>query len=306
MTAYRFCRTDDMPLLVAAYEACRGPEDEGAPRLDRDGLRRLVREVDLWCSSCMVALEGRQPVGVLLGAKRDAATLVWALRVHPEHRRRGHGRHLLTSLSQKLAILGPPRLVAEVPASRAAACALLAACGWNVEDRLTDWQRPAARGDERTSTNETGGLATSASASSDDELALVRQASVAPLRADELPAEAALAARAHAWHHDPTALARLGDPVRGLGFRSPDGLEAWLFWRHGGEALEILLAGSTASGLGAPGLALLLEELARQAAGAPVIFLRVASSEAAPALLGELGFTPGAEHLLYATRAEAA
>ena len=29
--------------------------------------------------------------------------------------RQGHGRHLLTSLSSKLAILGPPRMVAEVP-----------------------------------------------------------------------------------------------------------------------------------------------------------------------------------------------
>src|SRR5436305_13953061 len=134
-----------MGLLVEAHERCRGPEDAGEPALDRDGFKRLVRDLDLGCSSCMVAFEGREPVGVLLGAKRAEATLVYALRVHPGHRRRGHGRHLLTSLSQKLAILGPPRLVAEVPAEREAACAIFSACGFQLEGRLIDWRRNAAR-----------------------------------------------------------------------------------------------------------------------------------------------------------------
>ena len=45
MTAYRFCRTDDMGLLVEAHERCRGPEDAGEPALDRDGFKRLVRDL---------------------------------------------------------------------------------------------------------------------------------------------------------------------------------------------------------------------------------------------------------------------
>src|SRR4051794_11277941 len=130
-----------MGLLVEAHERCRGLEDAGEPALDRDGFKRLVRDLDLWCSICMAAGEGREPVGVLLGAKRAEATLVYALRVHPGHRRRGHGRHLLTSLSQKLAILGPPRLVAEIPAERAAACAIFPACGFQLAGRLLDWRR---------------------------------------------------------------------------------------------------------------------------------------------------------------------
>jgi ribosomal protein S18 acetylase RimI-like enzyme len=101
-------------------------------------LKREIRELDLWCSSCMVALEAEVPVAVLLGCKRPPETLVLRIAVHPDHRRRGHGRHLLTSLSAKLAILGPPRLLAEVPEDNAPARALFEACGWREERHYAD------------------------------------------------------------------------------------------------------------------------------------------------------------------------
>ena len=86
----------------------------------------------------MVAFEGDRPVAVLIGCKRPPETLVRTLAVHPGHLRRGHGRHLLTSLSAKLAILGPPNLVAEVPAANAPARALFAACGWRETQTYRD------------------------------------------------------------------------------------------------------------------------------------------------------------------------
>ncbi len=86
----------------------------------------------------MVALEGDDPVGVLIGCKRPPETLVHRVAVHPDHRRRGHGRHLLTSLSAKLAILGPPRLLAEVPEDNNPGRALFEACGWREERRYAD------------------------------------------------------------------------------------------------------------------------------------------------------------------------
>ena len=48
MTAYRFCRSDDLALLADAHERCRGPEDAGAPPLDRAGMKGLIRDIDLW------------------------------------------------------------------------------------------------------------------------------------------------------------------------------------------------------------------------------------------------------------------
>ena len=101
--------------------------------------KRSIRDLQVWCSSCMVAFSGSDPIGVLIGAKRPSGTLVHKIAVHPDHRRQGHGRHLLASLGSKLAILGPPRIVAEVPETLAPACALFSACGYGQEALLTDY-----------------------------------------------------------------------------------------------------------------------------------------------------------------------
>ena len=101
--------------------------------------KRSIRDLQVWCSSCMVAFSGSDPIGVLIGAKRPSGTLLHKIAVHPDHRRQGHARHLLTSISSKLAILGPPRIVAEVPETFAAACELFSACGYVQEAVLTDY-----------------------------------------------------------------------------------------------------------------------------------------------------------------------
>ena len=276
MTAYRFCRTDDIGLLVEAYERCRGPEDAAEAALDRDGFKRLIRDLDLWCSSCMVAFEGRDPVGVLLGAKRPEATLVHTLRVHPEHRRREHGRHLLTSLSQKLAILGPPRLVAEVPAGREAACAAFSACGWTVETRLTDWRRPAPR---------------------ESRAASGMREALAPVTCEDL-AGAGLLGAARCWQRDLPSLAKQSERLSGLAFHSPDRIEAWALWDGTGT---LWAAGVAPGPFGRIGLAAVLAEI-----DTPLLLARAAPEELDTNLLAELGFERGDEHLLFTSQAQAA
>lgn len=277
MTAYRFCRSDDMGLLVEAYQRCRGPEDEGEPALDRDGFKRLVRDLDLWCSSCMVAFEGREPVGVLLGAKRPEATLIYALRVHPGHRRRGHGRHLLTSLSQKLAILGPPRQVAEVPAEREAARAIFSACGFQLAGRLIDWRRNAAR---------------PRSAASGAREAL------APVSVADLEAAGLLGTGPRCWQRDLPALAKHGERLSGLAFHSPDRIEAWALWDETGT---LWAAGAAPGPFSRIGLPVVLDEI-----NAPLLLPRATPEEVDADLLAELGFESGPEHLLFTSRAQAA
>ena len=278
-----------MGLLVEAYERCRGPEDEGETPLDRAGLKALVREIDLWCSSCMVALEGGYPVGVLLGAKRPESTLIHALRVHPEHRRRGHGRHLLASLGQKLAILGPPHLVAEVPVWRAAGRALLSACGWREETAQCDWFRPRREA--------------APDASADPSSA------IGPIAIDQARASGLLDGGARAWRRDPAGLGKEGDRSAGLGFSSPDRLEALLLYRPGwleGDGWEVLVASAAPGALGASALRLLFAELDRLSGGAALRLERVAPAEVDSALLAGLGFEPGAEFVRYASEAKAA
>ena len=139
MSSYRFCRTDDIELLVDALNRCWSPHFPEEPLMTPAAFKRSIRDLQVWCSSCMVAFSGSDPVGVLIGAKRPSGTLVHRIAVHPDHLRQGHGRHLLTSLGSKLAILGPPRIVAEVPETLAPACELFSASGYlsgNTSDRL--------------------------------------------------------------------------------------------------------------------------------------------------------------------------
>lgn len=291
MTAYRFCRTDDIDLLVEAWDRCRGPEDSDAEPLDRDRFKRLIRDLDLWCSSCMVAFEGREPVGVLLGAKRPRSTLLYGLRVHPEYRRLGHARHLLTSLSSKLAILGPPKLVAEVPAEREAARATFAACDWTEGERLIDWRREGSPG---------GFHPSEATAASE---------AVAPITLRDLLDAGILDPGreiVRCWQRDLAARPKIEEGLPGLGFHSSERLEAWVLHRPGPRGQEIFALGCVPEDLGRLGLSLLVGELARLAGEAPLVLSRAAPDEIDPGLLRSLGFEPGAEQVLFTAQARGA
>jgi GNAT superfamily N-acetyltransferase len=141
MASYRFCRPDDIPLLVAAVNRCYDVHFPGAAELTVEGFRDEMKRLQLWPSNSMVASGGDGPVAVMLGTKRPREVLVRRIGVAPGHQRQGHGRHLLGSLSQKLAVLGPPRLVAEVPAALPAACEFFAAAGWRREGEWADLER---------------------------------------------------------------------------------------------------------------------------------------------------------------------
>src|SRR5688572_1791111 len=147
MSSYRFCRTDDIALLVDALNRCWAPYVPDDPLMTPAAFKRLIRDLQVWCSSCMVAFSGSEPIGVLIGAKRASGTLIHTIAVHPDHRRQGHGRHLLASLGSKLAILGPPRIIAEVPESLVETCELFRTSGYAEEALLTDYILDVGDGD---------------------------------------------------------------------------------------------------------------------------------------------------------------
>ena len=139
MSAYRFCRSDDVPLLVRACNACYRVHFPDRSEMTVDEFKRAARELNVWASSCMVAFEGKEPVGVLIVAKRETESWIYCIGVHPDHQRREHASHMLDSLSRKLAILGPPVLLAEVPETWAGPRAFLEACGYRPRRRLVDY-----------------------------------------------------------------------------------------------------------------------------------------------------------------------
>ena len=278
MSAYRFCRTDDVALLVDALNRCWVPYFPGEPPVTAASFKRSIRDLQVWCSSCMVAFAGAEPIGVLIGAKRPSGTLIHRIAVHPDHLRQGHGRHLLASLSSKLAILGPPRIIAEVPETLLAACGLFSASGYAQAEILTDYVQEGPGLTERRSLGQVGGF-------------------VIPVTVDDLAANGLLEDYAPiCWRRSPETLNARKDAIKGLAVASEEQIEAYLLYIE--DEAEILALRSFVDD-GGSRLNLLLSQV-----GLPTLmFPKVHPSEIPANYLETLGFRPSGVHRLYATTA---
>lgn len=268
MASYRFCRSDDVPLLCEAHNACYLPHAGDEPPLDRDRFRAAAKSIDLWTSSCMVAQQGSESIAVLLAAKREpeGQTLIWRIAAHPDHMRRGHCSHLLSSLSAKLAILGPPRIVAELPVENVAARSLLAGCGFVQTDELTDYrlagERPRAE----------------------------RSPLVIPISYDELLANGVLATDSiRCWARQRCSLAARRDAILGLAVASNVRIEAWMLHDELDGRRRLLALGCADESRREMWLGLLVRNwLAGEAREA--VWDGVALDECPPRLLASWGF----------------
>jgi ribosomal protein S18 acetylase RimI-like enzyme len=280
VASYRFCRTDDLRLLADAHNACYQPYVDGVAPLSVDDLKRSAREIQFWTSSCMVAFEGREPIGVMLACKREPhETLIWRLGVREDERRRGHARHLLTSLSAKLAILGPPRLVAELDAGDTAARALLERCEWGAELEYRDHVLRGVEG--------------------------APSPLVIPITVDELAANDALAAAAaDRWERSPQTLRNRSEQLRGLAIASEARIEAWMLYRTEGESASVAALGAADPSRWEVWLAALLGSLA--SAGREIRLERIHGGEIPVELLRARGFEPERSFVRYATTAREA
>ncbi len=286
MPAYRFCRSDDIALLAGALNRCWDPYFPGEPPTTPAVFKQSIRDLQVWCSSCMVAFSGPDPISVLIGAKRPSGTLVHKIAVHPDHRRQGHGRHLLTSLGSKLAILGPPRIVTEIPETLGPACELFSASGYVEEARLTDyvWEPEAEAGDGR---REAGS----------GEL---EGRFVIPVTVDDLAANGLLEESPQvSWKRSvETVIARKGD-IEGLAVASDERIEAYVLYAGGGA--EIVSLRSFVDDGGAR-LRRLLAGLRAQGMDA-FRLPKVHPAEFSQAFMEGLGFRPTGGHVLYASTA---
>lgn len=278
MSAYRFCRTDDIALLVDALNRCWAPYVPGEPLMTPVAFKRLIRDLQVWCSSCMVAFSGSDPIGVLIGAKRASGTLIHTIAVHPDHRRQGHGRHLLASLGSKLAILGPPRIIAEVPESLVETCELFRTSGYAEEALLTDYILDARVGD----------------ASETSAGRFVIPVTVDDLAANDLLEQADSRA---CWMRSIETLTARKDDVAGFAIASDERIEAYVLYSND----EIAAQRSVVDDDGAR----LKQLLARlPARGARTFrFPKVHPSEYQKEFLETLGFRADATYVRYAATA---
>jgi hypothetical protein len=229
----------------------------------------------------MVAFSGSDPIGVLIGAKRPWGTLVHKIAVHPDHVRQGHGRHLLASLSSKLAILGPPRMIAEVPETLPAARALFSASGYVEEALLTDHVLDR---EERDVQDVAGRF-------------------VIPVTVDDLAANGLLG-EAHppvCWQRSVETLTARKNDIAGLAVASDERIEAYLLYVKREAEVEIVSLRSFVEDGGAR-LKQLLSHL--HVPGTRTFrFPKVHAAEVSEELLETLGFRPTLTHLLYTARA---
>jgi ribosomal protein S18 acetylase RimI-like enzyme len=281
LSAYRFCRTDDIALLVDAWNRCGHPHVPGTPPLTVAVFKQEIRELDLWCSSCMVAFDAKEPVAVLIGCKRPPHTLVHHIAVHPDHLRKGHGRHLLTSLSAKLTILGPPHLVAEIESGNSAARALFAACGWREERTFADFvcdapiAFPAPPG-------------------------FVVAVTVDDLTDVALPEAGA----PRSWERTRGTLVNRKERLLGLAIASAERLDASLLYTRGDDGPSTIWNLSAAPGPdGEAALGMLLRELAHREAG-PLEIPRIHDDEIPLDLLPRFGFSRRMETIGAASEAQ--
>jgi len=284
LSSYRFCRTDDIALLVDALNRCWLPYFPDETPMTAPAFKRSIRDLQVWCSSCMVAFAGSDPIGVLIGAKRPSGTLVHKIAVHPDHLRQGHGRHLLTSLGSKLAILGPPRISAEVPETLAAAGELFRASGYVQEAVLTDYvlEGPAL--------SERGGAARV-------------EGFVIPVTIDDLAANGLLEADhpQTCWERSVETLTARKDDIAGLAVASDERIEAYLLYSERGMIMSL----RTFIEDGGARLTQLLSQLRAQGMGT-FRFPKVHPEEISTEFLETLGFRPVSGHLLYAGKARSA
>lgn len=272
MASYRFCRPDDIPYLVRALNECYGIHFPHEPPMTVERFREEMKTLSVWPSNAMVASTNTGPIAVMIGTKRAEEVLVMRLGVHPDHQRQEHGHHMLTSLSQKLAVLGPERLVVEVPQDLPGLGEFVSAANYHYEATYTDYLRPVA------------------------PVEPVPEEWIAEVEVEELVEQELLSAsRSVAWERSLETLLNRKEELVGLALASPERLEACLVYDPAEAAATVDIVGIGDRGEERRGvfLGLLLRFLASNSPR-PLRLPKLAVDELPEEVLASLGFEAGA------------
>lgn len=130
MPLYRFCRPEDIPMIVQALNACYDVHLPEQPATTVLQFREEMGLISLWPSNTMVVLEEADPVAVIVGTKRPYGCWIAKLGVRADHQRQGIARYIVEALMRKLSIIGPRLISVDVPVDNAAALAFFERLGF--------------------------------------------------------------------------------------------------------------------------------------------------------------------------------
>jgi len=277
MPSYRFCRPDDIPLLVQTLNCCWDVHFPDAAATSATSFKCEIKEIDLWSSSCMIAYDGEIPIGVVAGCKRKSESLILRIGVNPNYLKKGHAKHLLESLAGKLTVLGPKRIVAEAPENNIALRELLKSVGYKeTENYFSDYSLEDKM--EKLSNTE---LFSSISYSD-----VVNNRALPKLSFE------------NSWIRAKESLENLGAKLKGVSLVSVERVEGFILYREHQNTIDCLcFNGPTDENL-EPTLSLLIRYLSSTLAK-PICFPKICKEEVSYSWLEKMGFRRGEGYIRY-------
>jgi GNAT superfamily N-acetyltransferase len=140
MPSYRFCRPDDLTLMIRAINACYLMYYPDEPAMTEERLKEHMTLFQVRPGNCMVALEQQQPVGVVVSTKRDYGVWIQALGCQPAFQRRGIATQLIEALVRKIAIQRAPLVTVDVPRTNTPALRFFEAMHFTVRGHYVSYQ----------------------------------------------------------------------------------------------------------------------------------------------------------------------
>ena len=135
MPSYRFCRPDDLGLIVRAInQCCRIQAD--TPEMTEERLKTHMTLFAVRPGNCMVALERQQPVAAIISTRREAGAWIQTLGCQPAFQRRGVASQLVEALVRKIAIQRTEDITVDVPEDNDAALNFFQAVGFEERGRF--------------------------------------------------------------------------------------------------------------------------------------------------------------------------
>ena len=140
MPSYRFCRPDDLALIVRAINQCCRIYEADTPEMTEERLKEHMTLFAVRPGNCMVALERQQPVAAIISTRREAGAWIQTLGCQPAFQRRGVASQLVEALVRKIAIQRTEDITVDVPEDNDAALDFFQAVGFEERGRFVTLQ----------------------------------------------------------------------------------------------------------------------------------------------------------------------